>query len=78
MPGHYLDHASLGRPSAGTVAAVLDGDTVTDESPGKLLTHRYGPEGMLATIRKLDAVGLADAGTGRNLAEARSPAFTIQ
>ncbi|HXG52544.1 MAG TPA: CapA family protein [candidate division Zixibacteria bacterium] len=35
----------------------------------------YGEEGILATIRYLDAAGLPHAGTGRNLREARSPAY---
>lgn len=37
--------------------------------------YDYGPEGMLATSQRLDAAGVAHAGTGRNLAEARSPAY---
>lgn len=35
----------------------------------------YGAEGMLATMRHLDAAGIAHSGTGANLAEARSPAY---
>ena len=35
----------------------------------------YGSEGLLATQRKLDDAGLAHAGTGRDLAEARSPVY---
>lgn len=35
----------------------------------------YGPRGLLATIRKFDQAGLAHAGTGHDLAEARSPAY---
>lgn len=35
----------------------------------------YGIEGMLATSRVLDARGLVHAGVGRNLAEARGPAY---
>ena len=35
----------------------------------------YGEGGVLATIRHLDAAGIAHAGTGRNLAEARAPAY---
>lgn len=35
----------------------------------------YGIPGMMSTIEKLDAAGIAHAGTGRNLAEARSPAY---
>src|SRR5947209_3576983 len=35
----------------------------------------YGEGGVLATARHLDAAGIAHAGSGRNLAEARSPAY---
>jgi len=35
----------------------------------------YSYEGLIDTIRNLDRVGLAHAGTGRNLTEARSPAY---
>jgi poly-gamma-glutamate synthesis protein (capsule biosynthesis protein) len=35
----------------------------------------YGEEGVLATIRHLDRGGLVHAGTGKNLAEARSPGY---
>ena len=35
----------------------------------------YGEEGVLATCRYLDAAGIAHAGTGRHLREARSPAY---
>ncbi len=35
----------------------------------------YGEGGVLATIGHLDAHGVAHAGTGRNLAEARMPAY---
>jgi len=35
----------------------------------------YGIEGMLATSRVLDERGMVHAGVGRNLAEARSPAY---
>ena len=35
----------------------------------------YGEEGILATISYLDAAGIPHAGTGRNLREARSPAY---
>jgi poly-gamma-glutamate synthesis protein (capsule biosynthesis protein) len=35
----------------------------------------YGVEGVLATIERLDARGVAHAGLGRNLGEARMPAF---
>ncbi len=35
----------------------------------------YGEDGMLATIRHLDAVGIAHSGTGGNLAEARAPGY---
>ncbi|MGE5216868.1 MAG: CapA family protein [Chloroflexota bacterium] len=35
----------------------------------------YGEGGVLANLKHLDAAGLAHAGTGRNLAEARAPAY---
>lgn len=35
----------------------------------------YGEGGVLATIRHLDQAGLAHAGSGRNLAEARAPGY---
>ncbi len=35
----------------------------------------YGPEGILATTRYLDAAAIAHAGSGRHLAEARAPAY---
>ena len=35
----------------------------------------YGPDGILKTIDYLDAAGIVHAGSGRHLAEARSPGF---
>ncbi|MGH7795210.1 MAG: CapA family protein [Candidatus Binatia bacterium] len=35
----------------------------------------YGEGGVLANIKHLDSAGMAHAGTGRNLAEARAPAY---
>lgn len=35
----------------------------------------YGAEGLLATERKFDQAGIVRAGTGRDLAEARSPVY---
>jgi len=35
----------------------------------------YGEDGVLANLKHLDQAGLAHAGTGRNLAEARAPAY---
>jgi poly-gamma-glutamate synthesis protein (capsule biosynthesis protein) len=35
----------------------------------------YGEDGVLANLRHLDRAGIAHAGTGRNLAEARAPAY---
>jgi poly-gamma-glutamate capsule biosynthesis protein CapA/YwtB (metallophosphatase superfamily) len=35
----------------------------------------YGPAGMLATLKKVAAAGIAHAGTGRNLEDARAPAY---
>lgn len=36
---------------------------------------QFGEQGILANIRNLDVSGISHAGTGRNLAEARSPAY---
>ncbi|MBI4336370.1 MAG: CapA family protein [Chloroflexi bacterium] len=38
-------------------------------------SYDYGEQGVLANIRYLDQAGLPHAGTGRNLAEARAPAY---
>ncbi len=38
-------------------------------------SYDYGEAGLLATIRHLDAAGIPHSGTGRNLAEARAPAY---
>jgi poly-gamma-glutamate capsule biosynthesis protein CapA/YwtB (metallophosphatase superfamily) len=35
----------------------------------------YGPKGILDTLKYLDQAGIAHAGSGRHLAEARAPAF---
>lgn len=35
----------------------------------------YGPKGILDTMRYLDQAGIAHAGSGRHLAEARAPAY---
>jgi poly-gamma-glutamate synthesis protein (capsule biosynthesis protein) len=37
--------------------------------------YDYGEAGLLATIRHLDAAGIPHAGSGRNLAAARAPAY---
>src|SRR5215472_16466214 len=37
--------------------------------------YDYGETGLLATIAHLDAAGIAHAGSGRNLAEARRPGY---
>jgi poly-gamma-glutamate synthesis protein (capsule biosynthesis protein) len=37
--------------------------------------YDYGEGGVLANLKHLDAAGIAHAGTGRNLAEARAPAY---
>lgn len=37
--------------------------------------YDYGEGGLLATMKNLEAAGLAYAGTGRNLAEARAPRY---
>ena len=35
----------------------------------------YGEDGVLANLRHLDAAGIANAGTGKNLAQARAPGY---
>lgn len=37
--------------------------------------YNYGEGGLLASRRNLDAAGMVHAGTGRNLSEARAPAY---
>lgn len=38
-------------------------------------SYDYGEAGLLATIHHLDAAGIPHSGSGRNLAEARAPAY---
>jgi poly-gamma-glutamate capsule biosynthesis protein CapA/YwtB (metallophosphatase superfamily) len=38
-------------------------------------SYDYGEGGLLATLRHLDAAGIPHSGSGRNLAEARAPAY---
>jgi poly-gamma-glutamate synthesis protein (capsule biosynthesis protein) len=38
-------------------------------------SYDWGPEGMFATIRHCNAAGIAVAGTGKNLEEARAPVY---
>jgi poly-gamma-glutamate synthesis protein (capsule biosynthesis protein) len=38
-------------------------------------SYDYGEAGLLATLRHLDAAGIRHSGSGRNLAEARAPAY---
>jgi len=38
-------------------------------------TMDYGPEGVLDTVRNMNRAGIVPAGSGRNLTEARSPAY---
>ncbi len=38
-------------------------------------SYDYGEAGLLATLRHLDAAGIPHSGSGRNLAEARAPAY---
>jgi poly-gamma-glutamate synthesis protein (capsule biosynthesis protein) len=38
-------------------------------------SYDYGEAGLLATIRHLDAAGIPHSGSGRNLSEARAPAY---
>jgi poly-gamma-glutamate synthesis protein (capsule biosynthesis protein) len=48
---------------------------ITMLSCGSTHADDYGPEGILKTIDYLDAAGIVHAGSGRHLAEARSPGF---
>ena len=38
-------------------------------------SYDYGEAGLLATLRHLDTAGIPHSGSGRNLAEARAPAY---
>ena len=78
----YLDDPHQQRPSAGsyltTEPALLDELkwlNINLIACGSTHADDYGPKGILDTIRYFDSAGIIHAGSGRNLAEARSPGY---
>lgn len=78
----YLDDPHHQQPSAGTYMtsepALLDELrwlNVNLVACGSTHADDYGPKGIMDTIREFDAVGIVHAGSGRHLAEARSPGY---
>ncbi len=78
----YLDSGAWQRPTGGTYMTTEP--YLLDElkwlgfnlvSCGSSHADDYGPDGVLRTLEYFRAAGLAHAGLGRHLAEARSPAF---
>jgi poly-gamma-glutamate capsule biosynthesis protein CapA/YwtB (metallophosphatase superfamily) len=78
----YLDAGQWQRPTGGTYMTTEP--YLLDElkwlgfnlvSCGSSHADDYGSDGVLRTLSYFDAAGLAHAGLGRHLAEARSPAF---
>jgi L-alanine-DL-glutamate epimerase-like enolase superfamily enzyme len=67
-PGHLHDDAA---------GAARRAQVVRHQHDGLRQQHAfdYGEGGLLATIRHLDAAGIAHAGNGANLAEARMPGY---
>lgn len=82
-PAHpYLDDPQPQRDGGGTY--VTTEPRLLDElkwlgvnlvACGSSHADDYGPKGILDTLRYLDAAGIAHAGSGRHLAEARAPAY---
>jgi poly-gamma-glutamate synthesis protein (capsule biosynthesis protein) len=58
-----------------SVAADLKRLGITMVSTANNHSMDWGAQGLLATLRSLDEAGVAHAGSGRNLAEARAPAY---
>jgi hypothetical protein len=58
-----------------SVAADLKRLGITMVSTANNHSMDWGAEALLATLRSLDEAGVAHAGSGRNLAEARAPAY---
>jgi poly-gamma-glutamate capsule biosynthesis protein CapA/YwtB (metallophosphatase superfamily) len=78
----YLDGGHAQRPGGGTYMTTeprlledLKWLGLNMVACGSSHADDYGPDGILQTIEYMEAAGLAHAGSGRNLAEARSPAF---
>ena len=78
----YLDDPHAQRDGGGTyvtteprLLADLKWMGVNLVSCGSSHADDYGPKGILDTLRHLDEAGIAHAGSGRHLAEARAPAY---
>jgi poly-gamma-glutamate synthesis protein (capsule biosynthesis protein) len=78
----YLDDPHAQRDGGGTyvtteprLLADLKWMGVNLVSCGSSHADDYGPKGILDTLRYLDEAGIAHAGSGRHLAEARAPAY---
>ena len=78
----YLDDPQAQRDGGGsyvtTEPALLDDLKwlgVNMVACGSSHADDYGPKGILDTLRYLDEAGIAHAGSGRHLAEARAPAY---
>jgi poly-gamma-glutamate synthesis protein (capsule biosynthesis protein) len=80
MESSLVDFRDFSGPVAGTLAPLSVGDAI--KAMGFTLLNRAnnhaldgGVAGMLSTDRALDALGIVHAGSGRNLQEARAPAY---
>jgi poly-gamma-glutamate synthesis protein (capsule biosynthesis protein) len=78
----YLDDPHQQRPSTGSYVTTeprlldeLNWLNVNLIACGSTHADDYGPSGILETMRHLDVAGIAHAGSGRHLAEARAPAY---
>jgi poly-gamma-glutamate capsule biosynthesis protein CapA/YwtB (metallophosphatase superfamily) len=78
----YLDDPQAQRDGGGTyvtteprLLADLKWLGVNLVACGSSHADDYGPKGILDTLRYLDEAGIAHAGSGRHLAEARAPAY---
>jgi len=78
----YLDDPHAQRDGGGTyvtteprLLADLKWMGVNLVACGSSHADDYGPKGILDTLRYLDEAGIAHAGSGRHLAEARAPAY---
>jgi poly-gamma-glutamate capsule biosynthesis protein CapA/YwtB (metallophosphatase superfamily) len=78
----YLDDPHAQRDGGGTYVTTeprLLGDLkwmgINLVACGSSHADDYGPKGILDTMRYLDEAGIAHAGSGRHLAEARAPAY---
>ena len=78
MEGPILDRATFRGRIAGGPKSVLDELKIMGVrimTTANNHTMDAGDEGMFETIRLLDSGGVAHAGSGKNLADAREPAF---